>query len=202
MILVVAFLLLVVSVPLAGGDLRALADVRVRHPWALAAALGIQVLILVVVPGGSPPAHRAAHLLSYGLAGFFVVANRAVPGLWVLALGGGLNALVIALNGGVMPARPEALETAGLAADPDRFSNSAAVASPKLSFLGDIFAVPESWPFATVFSIGDLVLLVGAAVALHRICGSRLPRLLPHRQTAPSAARRWGTCREHRPSPR
>jgi predicted MFS family arabinose efflux permease len=55
---------------------------------------------------------------------------------------------------------------------PGEFANSAAVAEPKLWFLGDVFALPAGWPMANVFSIGDLLLLAGAFVLLHRQCGS------------------------------
>src|SRR5207245_6639361 len=84
------------------------------------------------------------------------------------------NFLVIAANRGVMPIRPAALTSAGLATAPRLFQNSAVVASPKLPFLGDIFAVPRPLPFHNVFSAGDIFVAVGAAVALHVICRSRL----------------------------
>jgi hypothetical protein len=43
-----------------------------------------------------------------------------------------------------------------------------------LSFLGDVFAVPASWPVSNVFSVGDVILVVAALLALHCLCGSRL----------------------------
>lgn len=63
------------------------------------------------------------------------------------------------------------LHTAGLTADED-FSNSAPMESPTLWFLGDIFAIPASVPLANVFSVGDVIILGGVAVAAVGICGT------------------------------
>ena len=73
-----------------------------------------------------------------------------------------------------MPASAQALRTAGLVADPDVYSNSVLLSDPRLLFLGDVFAVPKSWPLANVYSIGDLVIVFGAAYTVHRVTGSRL----------------------------
>jgi hypothetical protein len=73
-----------------------------------------------------------------------------------------------------MPADPDALEAAGVHQQAGDFANSTAVAHPHLSFLGDVFAVPASWPVSNVFSVGDVILVVAALLALHCLCGSRL----------------------------
>ena len=196
MLLLLVSAIVLASVPLAGGRLGRVADVRVRGAWTLAAALGIQLAILEVVPSGMPFVHQAAHLLSYVLAGAFVVANRRVPGMVLVGLGGALNATAIFVNDGVMPAAPGALRTAGMATQHDGFLNSAAVQHPHLGFLGDVFAVPASWPAANVFSVGDVLLVLGLAVGLHVICASRL---VPKRdgdlaalRRAPDFVRLWG----------
>jgi hypothetical protein len=103
-----------------------------------------------------------------------VVANRRIPWVWLVALGGALNFTAIAANGGVMPAAPHALEKAGFALDPEGFVNSGAVAHPHLQFLGDVFWVPSSFPISNVFSIGDVLILLGALLAMHCICASRV----------------------------
>lgn len=194
MIVLAALLLAILSVPLAGGRLAALADLRFRRPWLLALALGAQVLIISVVPGGEGALHELVHVLSYVLAVIFVRANRHVPFLWLVACGGLMNFAAIAANGGVMPASASALATAGLRPD-DGFANSAALADPRLAFLGDIFAVPASWPLSNVFSAGDVLIVLGAVVLLHRVCGSRLiPRSggdLAGLRRNPTFARVW-----------
>jgi Family of unknown function (DUF5317) len=174
MLMLVVTLLGIASVPLAGGRLAALTEVRLRHAWLIPTALAIQAYITTIDPNGSRGAHVAAHLGSYLLAGAFVVANRDLPLIWLVALGGALNLLVIAMNGGVMPADADALRRAGWPAVSDQFENSIALAHPRLLFLGDVFAVPRWVPFANVFSIGDVLLVLGGIAVVHRLCGSRL----------------------------
>jgi hypothetical protein len=169
------FLLCLATVPLARGRLGALADLRVRAGWLLVVAIAVQVLIVSVIPGaGSAATHNAAHVATYVLVGAFVIANRRIPWVWLIALGGALNFAAIAANGGVMPADPRAEAAAGLAAAPGEFVNSGVVADPHLAFLGDVFWVPSSWPVSNVFSVGDVLILVGALLAMHCLCGSRL----------------------------
>ena len=173
MLLGLLFLVCLISVPLAGGRLTALAHVRLVRPWLAMAGIGLQVLIISVVPTGPAGMHELAHVASYGLFGAFAWANRRVPGVPVIALGGLLNLVAIAANGGVMPADPalalhEARDGTG------RFVNSGAIEDARLLFLGDVLATPESWPLRNVYSIGDAVIVLGVLVLLHRVCGSRL----------------------------
>ena len=93
--------------------------------------------------------------------------------------------LAITVNGGVMPADPDALAAAGKTVEAGEFINSTAVSDPKLAFLGDIIATPGSLPVANVYSVGDVLILLGAFVLLHVACGSRL---VPRRWSARPAA--------------
>jgi hypothetical protein len=116
-----------------------------------------------------------AHLWSYGLVGACVIWNLEIRFMWVVAVGGLLNLIAIAANGGVMPASPDALAAAGLKAGDGSFTNSDAVeGGANLAFLGDVFAIPSGWPAANVFSLGDAVLLLGVLLVLHAATGSRL----------------------------
>src|SRR5437763_14949896 len=105
-LLVAWFALCVVSVPLAGGSLTHLARLRLRGVWALFLAAAMQVAILWIHPGGATWVHGSLHLVSYLIAAGFVLANSPVPGLPLVGLGGALNFVAIAANGGVMPIRP------------------------------------------------------------------------------------------------
>jgi MFS family permease len=175
-------------VPLFGGQFGRLADLHLRGIWALFASLLIQIVILSVIPTWPVHLLAAAHVFSYLLAGGFVIANRHIPGWWVMALGGVMNLVAIGANGGVMPASASAFHSAGLAAQGGVFLNSQVVSSPNLGFLGDVFSV--GYPIHAVFSIGDLLLVVGSIIAIHRLSGSRLipsgtgefTGLLEHRQ--------------------
>ena len=174
MLLLGVLTLWVATVPLAGGRIGLLSTISFRRKWAGLAAVVLQVLILRVWPHGAPDLHAMAHLASYALIFTFVAANLDVPGLGLLAVGGTLNLLAIAANQGVMPADPGALRAAGILAVPGEFANSAALHDPHLWFLGDVFSIPAGWPLSNVFSIGDVVLMAGAFVLLHRVCRTRL----------------------------
>jgi uncharacterized protein DUF5317 len=174
MLIGVVLLICLASVPLARGRLGALADLRFRAGGLAIAAILAQVVIISILPDGARALHHVVHLGSYALLAVFLWLNRGVPYLWLAALGGGLNLIAIVANGGVMPADPDALAAAGLAAQAGHFANSTAVAHPHLAFLGDVFAVPGSLPVANVFSVGDVVLVVATLLALHCVCGSRL----------------------------
>jgi hypothetical protein len=99
---------------------------------------------------------------------------REIRFLWVIAVGGLLNLVAIAANGGVMPARRGALEAAGLDVREGSFANSDLVEGANLAFLGDVFAIPAGWPGANVFSLGDVLMLAGAFLVLHAATGSRV----------------------------
>jgi hypothetical protein len=92
----------------------------------------------------------------------------------LVGLGAAANAVAIFANAGVMPASPHALAIAGLPPEkPGEFANSAVVDGPALGWLGDIFAVPASWPASNVFSIGDVLIAIGLTVGLHCLAASR-----------------------------
>jgi hypothetical protein len=173
-LLVAVVILSVVTVRPAGGSLAALGRVHVRYAPAIFGALALQIAIISVVPGGSPALHRVLYVGSYALAAVFVVANRRLAGMGVLALGATLNLIAILANNGVMPASRSALRTAGIRSSSTRFLNSAAVSHPRLLFLGDIFPVPRAVPLANVYSIGDVCIAIGVAIAIHSLAGSRL----------------------------
>jgi hypothetical protein len=170
MILVIAAALCLASVPLFGGRLGALADIKLRVPVAILAAIGLQVAITSIFKTGSESLHSALHLVSYALAVWFIWANRRIPGMILIAVGGGSNLLAISLNDGVMPASTSALRTAGLLDTGPGYHNSAPVVHAKVQFLGDIIGVPGPHPIANVLSVGDIVLFAGTLLLLHTVC--------------------------------
>ena len=171
MIIVVAGLLAVLTVPLTGGDLRRLGTLPLRQVWAIWLTVVVQTALLWVPDGFPEHLAEAIHIASYGAAAWFAWANRRLPGIPLMAFGGALNLAAIAANGGVMPASPSAWRRAGFdPPDPDGFSNSTVVDDARLGVLGDVFAVPEGWPFANVFSVGDVVIVAGIAWLAHAWC--------------------------------
>src|SRR3954447_11798661 len=192
-----AYVLVLLSVPLLRGRLSALADLPLRRPELALAAIVIQIVVISLLPAGNHAVHTTLHLASYGLLGLFAFANRRIAGVPIIALGGLSNFAAIAANGGVMPTRAGAAASVGHQPAAGEFINSRVLEHPKLQFLGDVFATPASWPLHNVFSIGDAILLLGVSILVHAACGSRLfPRTRRERMMfrdalAQPAARRF-----------
>ena len=53
--------------------------------------------------------------------------------------------------------------------------NSVALADPRLPWLIDRFATPRWVPFASVFSVGDVLIVLGAGMILWSAAGAHLP---------------------------
>ena len=171
MILLLAVVLGIATAPLLGGRLSRLCQIHLAAQPVLLAALLLQVL---AASAQTLPQTwlRAAHLLSYVLAGLFVWANRRLRGVVALGIGGVLNGAAIAATGGVMPAAHEAVAAAGLTHAADRLHNSAVVEDAQLAFLGDVFSLPAGMPLANVFSVGDIVLFVAGILIVHGLTGA------------------------------
>ncbi len=186
MFLVIFVVLALVTVPLTGGHLSRLADLRLRAVPVVFLALTVQVVIISLVGGGPDWLHPALHLSTYAVTLWFVYVNRAIPGAWLLGAGGLCNFIVIAANGGTMPASTAAIRAAGVAHGSQVFANSAALTHPHLGFLSDVFAIPASWPVHNVFSVGDVLIAFGALVLVHTVCRSRARGVVPG--ASPSSA--------------
>jgi hypothetical protein len=174
MIIPLLGLIALISPLFAGGRLRRWGDVRLRQAVVLPIALVSQVVIIEVIPEANHAALSAVHIATYVAAGWFVWVNRAIPGLWIIALGAASNGITIALNGGTLPASRAALNAAGIHPKAGEFLNSGVLAHPHLGFLGDVFAIPARFPMSNVFSVGDALIVIGVFWAAQRICGSRL----------------------------
>ena len=179
MIIPVTALVLLLLPALLGGRLDRLAGLRLQHTGWLAAALVAQFVVLQAFADPGPALRvvlEAVHIGSYAVAAWFLWANRRVPWLWLTGLGAASNGITIALNDGTLPARAGAMRTAGLPIAADSFANSGVLTHPKLWFLGDVFAVPASWPLANVFSVGDVLILTGVTLGSLWICGTAISR--------------------------
>ena len=171
-ILYACLLLAAVFALLPGFDLRRLAHIRLRHTWLVWLALADQVIVISFLPEVGQ-LNNAAHLASYGLAAAFAVLNFRSAGTWVVGVGGASNLTAIVANGGTMPASRSALEASGWHAPAGHFANSAVVDQPRLGFLGDVFVTPAWLPVQSVYSVGDVVIVVGVAVFLYATCRRR-----------------------------
>jgi Family of unknown function (DUF5317) len=169
MILIVMAVLAVAAVPIFGGQLRRMGSLPIRYIGLVWGAIIVQTL-LVSGPWEFPEAlSKTIHVATYGLAAAFAVANIRLPGVPIIGAGGAMNLAAILANKGVMPASAAAMRVAGLRNEAG-FTNSGAVSNARLAWLGDVFAVPAGWPLANVFSIGDVVIVLGIGVLAHVWC--------------------------------
>ena len=192
---------MLIVVACTGAPLMRLATIRIRHVWLLWAALADQVVVISVLPDSNATVLAAAHVASYVAAGAWLVANRRLHGLWLIGIGGGLNGLVIFLNGGTLPASASAVEQAGQSADPGRFTNSEVLAHPRLAWLGDAFATPAWLPGHNVFSVGDVAIWVGLMIFLWRTCKAVIKPFPRHAGWSPVSYDGRHTARRTRPAP-
>jgi Family of unknown function (DUF5317) len=172
---------------LCGGRLGRISSLKLRGLWLFFLAFGIQV---VAFPFAFLPwttgedAAKALWLVSYGCLLAAAVLNRRILGAQVVALGMALNLVAILANGGRMPATPEAMEAAGLSFAVKH--NSVAAAQPNVPWVVDRFAAPDWVPLTNVFSVGDVVIAIGAFVLVFAATGARVPGLPPRRSEQPS----------------
>jgi hypothetical protein len=104
----------------------------------------------------------------------WVAANWRIPGMALIALGLALNVIAISANAGHMPVAPESARYAGTidnyANDGTLVANNSIATQDNVRFwlLTDIIAIPKQVPFATVISIGDVLLTIGVAILCYR----------------------------------
>ena len=156
---------------LRGGRLSHLAKFELRGAWLILIALIIQLLIFPLGSGQQPLIPFSTeyfHLASYALLVVFVVLNWRQWGILAMGVGMLLNLLVITVNGGYMPTRPELLEAAGRSEAAAKLRELGVYANNMLLepdtplwFWGDVFYVPAGVPLANIFSVGDLLLALG-----------------------------------------
>lgn len=150
---------------LLGGTVDRLAELRLR--WAPLAVLGLLVqAALFADPVGAAVGDAAPAIYVASTAAVLVAVLRdvRVPGMALIALGAASNLAAIVANGGYMPADPAAL--ASVVEQSPGYSNSVVVADPALRPLTDLYALPPAFPFANVFSVGDVLIGIGVAVAI------------------------------------
>lgn len=111
----------------------------------------------------------------------FAVFNYRQPGFKLLCLGLSLNLIVIGMNGGWMPISPQVIKrlVPGLPIDTwqvgERFGTSKdkilSLDDTYLWWLSDWLVLPHWIPYPVAFSIGDVILSVGAFFFLWSLGG-------------------------------
>jgi hypothetical protein len=141
---------------------------RLHFRWGLLIALGMVLqLSLFSSPLGAALGDLApiAYVASNVMVLVAVGINLAIRGLAFVLLGGLSNVVAVVANGGYMPVSADALRAMSRLPQ-GGYSNSVLVEHVNLAPLTDIFAMPTFVPAANVFSVGDVLIGVGAAIAI------------------------------------
>lgn len=198
-------LLVGVLLGLAAGLIRAW---LVRQPYSLPDIQRMELALLAFVPqaltfflpqtSGFVSQQWAAAILPLSLAILvvFVWFNRRLQGFWLLGLGLLLNMAVITANGGLMPITPETLtivhgEQAQELIDSRAFGSKSIVLpaeETRLEWLADRFTVPERLPIQFAYSLGDVLLVVGAFWALWAGGVDRTHAVAPTLESQPTSS--------------
>jgi hypothetical protein len=171
-----------------GGRIASIGDIRFRWAPLVLVGFGAQVLLFTdAVAARVGELGPALYVGSTLLVVIVVVRNLAIPGLPLVAVGAACNLSAIVANDGFMPASPGAMAALGKSV-PTIYSNSAVPMQPALAPLTDVFALPIWLPLHNIFSIGDVVLAAGVAMAI---------AIAMRRGTRAAAAVRPGGAWEH-----
>ena len=145
-----------------GGSLHDLAETEFRWTPLLYGALMLQIGFNVWNPSWLEGGGALAVVLASNVGvAFWLVVNRALPGLFLAGAGMALNVFVIAANG-AMPVLERSAELAGVTQSLD----DAGLKHERLGdgtfapWLADVIPVP---PTHEVLSVGDVVLAMGLA---------------------------------------
>ena len=174
-----------------GGSPSRLGDLRFRWGPLIAAGLAVQLLLFSSALGNAlGPAAPVVYVASNALVLVAVGRNLAIPGMVLVLLGGLSNLLAIVANGGYMPVSHDALVAIGRGAR-EGYSNNVQSDQVLLWPLTDLFAMPAWVPMANIFSVGDVLIGIGAAIAVVAAMHGRGPlreRSTPAAPTSPVSA--------------
>lgn len=171
-----AVLLLAIAASYArGGRLTHLADARLVSTWLLFSGLGLQLAVDVSAQRGwladASTAGWLLLLLSQLLVVAWLLRNRELPGVLLVAVGLLLNAVVIAANG-AMPVDPAAMRAVGVDTDVavPLGKHTLLTAGTRLPWLADIFPLP---PLRSIISVGDVAIAAGLVPLTHALMSWR-----------------------------
>ena len=149
----------------AAGSLGAIGRLEIQWSWLAIGGLAIQLVLFFPGIDAFGAATPLLYVASTAAVLACVLRNARLPGFPIIALGGGSNLLAIVANGGAMPVSPEAAQAAGHTL-PAGHVNTVVLTDPALQPLTDILVVPPPLPLANVYSVGDVIIVLGLAVTL------------------------------------
>jgi hypothetical protein len=153
-----------------GGRLTRIAEARLQVTWLLFVGLGLQLSVDVAAArgwfGDASTVGWVVLLLSQLVIVAWLVRNRALPGIALVAAGLLLNAVVMAANG-AMPVDPSAVRALGLGElEVPPGKHTLLTDATRLPWLADIWPLP---PLRSIISIGDLAIAAGLVPMTHAL---------------------------------
>lgn len=167
---ITVLVLAVLASYLRGGRLSRLAASPLRWSWLLFVGLGLQAGVDLVAAAGlladTQLAGTVSLLVSQALVAVWIVRNRYLPGMLLIATGLAMNVAVVAANG-AMPVDPAAIDALGLeGARVPIGRHTLLTDATHLTWLADIWALP--W-LRSIISPGDVVLAIGLLPLTHAL---------------------------------
>lgn len=154
--------------------------IRFEKTWVAIIALCLQIFARIMGANGivlKDVYSIVIHGLSFGLLLLCFWFNRKYLGLWFIAMGALMNALVMAVNGGKMPVALNNAQKAGrvdiIGVVTEGFDNRHIILneSSRLWFLSDIISLPGILGYGMGrVSIGDLIVAVGLFIFITALC--------------------------------
>lgn|GEM_PF-283982 len=176
MLMPLSIILAILIALLRGGTLRHFSAIQIRWIPLVIATFGFQILSFApfVKPFLPAWASIVLYILSMALLTLWAAGNWRIPGMLLMATGLLMNFAAIATNGGHMPVSSASVRYSGsisrYQSNPDHIVNNSIMIDDHVRLwpLTDILAVPQAIPFANVYSIGDVLLTLGASILCYR----------------------------------
>ncbi len=163
---------------------RSFQPVRLKLEWLVIVAILPQLLVFFIPSTSAHVSDTWASIIlvsSLSLLLAFCLVNIQQSGFWLLGIGLALNLLVVILNGGWMPIRPEIL----MQNIPDTAQNAWQIGQrlgitkdmvlpleqTRLWWLSDYFVTPGLFTTRYAFSIGDIILSLGIIAFIWSLAG-------------------------------
>ncbi|AOY75699.1 DUF5317 domain-containing protein [Clostridium formicaceticum] len=167
-----------------GGQFRRLGITTLRFSWVILLAFSLRLAISVMISLGHPVVihyRMILYLASYILLFVALFFNMHFKCMWLITIGSITNFLAILLNKGSMPINMETLEKFGfenmltsiqLGVLPQYIPMEEAELYS--TYLGKGLSMPSIYPLKQIFSIGDLLIVIGIFFLVQHMMSSSL----------------------------
>lgn len=171
--LLLALLAAWILASLLGGRLSNLKRLDFRGIKMVPVLLAFNIALLVITSWWALPRESllgaSLHIGSYIGLLWLCIINIRLPGMFLLAIGILLNAVVISLNGGAMPVDPSLLPVSKQDALLGQFATHTVItAKTNASVLGDWIYLRIPYLGNYLISIGDIVMDMGAFILVYQ----------------------------------